>query len=180
MSCAKRSWPTPTVNTGIDRVLRLASVWSIAASDVSAPSDTITSPASGSPESSSRARSSAWPSRVAVPPYFKSAAEAMRSDEEAKLKKRTTNRCESAASSFALGPLNCCWTNAARVWPSRSAIDMLRESSTSTPRKFCWGTAALRTSVGRNKQKSRTASAARRNPISTTRSRGRSVADTPR
>ena len=30
---------------------------------------------------------------------------------------------------------------------------MLRESSTSTPRKFCWGTAAFTTSTGRNRQK---------------------------
>ena len=96
------------MKTGIDRVFRLASVWSIAASEVSAPSDTITRPASGRPDNSSRARSSAWPSRVEVPPNFRSAAEATRSDEEAKLKKRMTKRCESAASSFALGPVSCC------------------------------------------------------------------------
>ena len=74
MSCAKRSWPTPTVKTGIDRAFRLASGSSSAASDVSAPSVTMTRPASGRPDSSSRARSSAWPSRVAVPSYFRSAA----------------------------------------------------------------------------------------------------------
>ena len=36
----------------------------------------MTRPASGRPASSSRARSSAWPSRVAVPPYFRSPADA--------------------------------------------------------------------------------------------------------
>jgi hypothetical protein len=44
---------------------------------------------------------------------------------------------------------------------------MLRESSISTPRKFCCGTAALRISVGRNRQKISTASTARRRPTST-------------
>jgi len=53
----------------------------------------MTTPASGRPASSSRARSSALPIRVAVPPNFRSAADVIRSDEEAKLKKRTTNRC---------------------------------------------------------------------------------------
>src|ERR1044072_7721523 len=57
---------------------------------------------------------------------------------------------------------------------------MLRESSISTPRKFCCGTAALSTSVGRNRQKRRTTNAARRRPIRATRSRRRAAADGPR
>ena len=44
MSFANRSWPTPTVNTGIDRAFRLAIDSSSAASDVSAPSLIMTSP----------------------------------------------------------------------------------------------------------------------------------------
>ena len=56
----------------------------------------------------------------------------------------------------------CCFTNALRGWPSTSAICMLRESSTSTPRKFCWGTAALTTSTGRKRQKRTTSSVASR------------------
>ena len=44
-----------------------------------------------------------------MPAYFRSAADATRSDEEAKLKKRTTKRCDSASSSLAFGPVNCCW-----------------------------------------------------------------------
>ena len=52
-----------------------------------------------------------------MPPNFRSAADATRSDEEAKLKKRTTKRCDSASSSLAFGPANCCWMKALRVWP---------------------------------------------------------------
>ncbi len=74
MSRVKCSWPTPTVKTGIERALRLASDSSSEASDVSAPSVTMTRPASGSPDSSSRARSSASPSFVDVPSYLSSAA----------------------------------------------------------------------------------------------------------
>src|SRR3954468_19022823 len=171
-SWAKCSRPTPTVNTGIDRALRLASVSSIAASEVSAPSLIMTRPASGSPDSSSRARSSAGARRVDVPPNLRSAADAPRSDDEAKRKKRITKRCDSASSSFAFGPFICCWTNALRAWPSTSAIDMLRESSTSTPRKFCCGTAALRISAGRKRQNSSTARAASRRPRSKRRREG--------
>ena len=114
-SRAKRSWPTPTVKTGIDRAFRLASVSSMAASDVSAPSLTMTRPASGRPESSSRARSSAGASRVAVPANLRSAADATRSDDEAKLKKRTTKRCDSALRRAAFFPVSCCWMNAPRA-----------------------------------------------------------------
>ena len=57
---------------------------------------------------------------------------------------------------------------------------MLRESSTSTPRKFCCGTAALRTSVGRTRQNSSTASAASRKPMRIDAIAPRSLADTPR
>ena len=48
---------------------------------------------------------------------------------------------------------------------------MLRESSSSTPTKFCCGTAALTTSTGRNRQTATSASSATRRPASTTRSR---------
>jgi hypothetical protein len=89
---------------------------------------------------------------VAVPSYFRLPADARRSADEAKLKKRSTKRCASAFSSFAFGPASCCCTNWLRGWPLVSAIVMLRESSTMTATKFCCGTDAFRTSVGRNRQ----------------------------
>ena len=127
MSRAKCSWPTPTVKTGIERAFRLASDSSSEASEVSAPSVTITRPASGSPDSSSRARSSAWPSRVDVPPYFRSPAAASRSADEEKRKKRRTNRCDSALSSGPSGCRAAAARTSVRGWPSRSAIVMLRD-----------------------------------------------------
>ena len=63
----------------------------------------------------------------------------------------------------------CCLTKALRGWPLTSAICMLRESSTSTPRKFCCGTAALTTSTGRKRQKRTRSSVASRMPASTAR-----------
>ncbi len=92
MSRVKCSWPTPTVKTGIERALRLASDSSSEASDVSAPSVTMTRPASGRPDSSSRARSSASPSFVDVPSYLSSAADPSRPADEEKRKNRRTNR----------------------------------------------------------------------------------------
>src|SRR5262245_4358781 len=82
MSRLKRSWPIPTGKTGIERAFRLASGSSSDASDVSAPSVTITRPASGKPDSSSRARSSAWPRCVEVPAYWRSAVCARRSADD--------------------------------------------------------------------------------------------------
>src|SRR5262245_56709729 len=49
---------------------------------------------------------------------------------------------------------------------------MLRESSMSTPRKFCCGTAAFRTRAGRSRQKRTTAMRDRRRPTRMARSRG--------
>jgi len=48
---------------------------------------------------------------------------------------------------------------------------MLRESSIRTPRKFCWGTAALRMSEGRNRQNTSSATTATRSATSAARSR---------
>ena len=104
MSRVKCSWPTPTVKTGIERALRLASDSSSEASEVSAPSVTITRPASGRPESSSRARSSASPSFVDVPSYLSSAADPSRPADEEKRKNRRTNRSWSVFSSAASMP----------------------------------------------------------------------------
>ena len=167
MSRVKRSWPTPTVNTGIDRALRLASDSSSEASEVSAPSVTITSPASGRPESSSRARSSASPSFVDVPSYLSSAGDPSRPADDENLKNRSTKRCCSVFSSVLSMPPSSRCTNWLRGWPSRSAISMLRESSMRTPRKFCCGTAAFKMSVGLIKQNRRMATSARRSPMST-------------
>ena len=117
MSRVKCSWPTPTVKTGIERALRLASDSSSEASEVSAPSVTITRPASGRPDSSSRARSSASPSFVAVPSYLSSAGDPSRPADEEKRKNRRTNRSWSVFSSAASMPPSCCWTKRLRGWP---------------------------------------------------------------
>src|ERR1700687_1428995 len=94
-----------------------------------------------------------------------------RSADDEKRKNRRTNRCDSALRSALSGSASCCWTNSVRGWPSLSAIVMLRESSIRMPRKFCCGTAALRTSDGRNRQNTRSATAATRSATSATRSR---------
>ena len=57
---------------------------------------------------------------------------------------------------------------------------MLRESSISTPRKFCCGTAALRISVGRNRQKSSTRERGEAQADEHHAIARRSTADTPR
>ena len=64
---------------------------------------------------------------------------------------------------------NCSRTNEPRGLPFVSAICMLRESSTSTPRKFCCDTAARTTRTGRNRQNSIRPSVATRSVIRTTR-----------
>ena len=107
MSRAKRSCPTPTVNTGIERAFMLASDSSSDWSEVSAPSVTTARPASGKPASSSRARSSACPSRVAVPSYFNSAADDTRPDDDEKRKNRSTKRWESALSKGLSAAVSC-------------------------------------------------------------------------
>ena len=66
---------------------------------------------------------------------------------------RTTNRSESAFRTWLSLVPNSCLMKSPRVLPFQSAICMLRESSTRTPRKFCCETAALITSTGRNRQK---------------------------
>ena len=63
------------------------------------------------------------------------------------------------AAGRALGPKDCAAT-APRGSPS-SAMRMLRESSTSTPRKLCCGTTVERTRAGRQRQKRTRARAAR-------------------
>ena len=56
----------------------------------------MTSPASGSPASSSRARSSAWPRRVDGAVVLQVAGAPSRSADDEKRKKRRTNVCDSA------------------------------------------------------------------------------------
>ncbi len=171
--CTSRSndsRPRPTVKTGMDRALSAAIDSSSASSEVSAPSVTSTSPASGRPASSSRARSRAGASREEVPAYLRSATPFSRSAVVEKRKWRRTKRSDSALCS-APSSASSFWTKSVRGRPSRSVIVMLRESSTMTPRKFCCGTAARRTSVGRNRQRMSTPSVARRSRTSTRRSR---------
>ena len=71
-SRVSRSLPTPTANTGMPCALRPAIDSSIVRSALSEPSVTSTRPATGRPLSSLRARSSASPSRVAVPSNVRS------------------------------------------------------------------------------------------------------------
>ena len=105
-SRANRSWPTPTVKTGIDRALRPRAFRRCAASEVSAPSETITSPASGRPgELVARAIERRREARRRCRRTSRSPAVPTRSDEDEKRKNRTTNFCDSAASSCAFGPL---------------------------------------------------------------------------
>ena len=124
------------------------------ASLVSAPSDTSTTPATGRPASSSRAPSSAGPSRVCDPPNVRSFADSSRPAVDENRNTRTRKRSDSALSNALSGAPNCCLTNSPRGMPDQSGICMLRESSRSTATTFCCGTAALTMSVGRNRQKS--------------------------
>ena len=160
MSRVNRSCPTPTVNTGMDRAFRLASDWSSEASDVSAPSVTMTSPASGRPDSSSRARSSASPSFVDVPSYLSSDADPRRPAEVENLKKRRTKRCCSALRSALSMPPRSAWTNWLRGWPSRSAIQHAARVVHQNAQKFAAGTAASRMRIGLIRQNRSTATRA--------------------
>ena len=181
MSRANRSCPTPTVKTGICPRLearQLAVERGVRGVGAVRHHDETGQRQPG--ELVARARSSAGPSRDAVPPYFRSAALATRSADEEKRKNRTTKRCDRASSSGLSGSASCCWTNSVRGWPSLSAIVMLRESSSRMPRKFCCGTAAFRIRMGRARQNSRAAMVARRRPTRTARSRGRSSLHAPR
>ena len=65
---------------------------------------------------------------------------------------RTTNLSARLFITGDSGP-NCSRAMAPRVLPASSAICMLRESSISTPTKFCCDTAARTTRTGRNRQK---------------------------
>ena len=84
---------------------------------------------------------------------------------------RTMKRSDSALSTPRSAAPNSCRTNAERPPPAWSAICMLRESSSSTPTKFCCATAALTTSTGRNRQTATSASNATRMPARIRRSR---------
>ena len=112
-------------------------VSAIEASVVSAPSDTSTTPATGSPASSSRAPSSAGASLVCEPLNVRSSTDVMRPVDEEKRKVRTRNRSASDFISGLSALPNCCRTYSARGLPSWSAICMLRESSSSTATTFC-------------------------------------------
>jgi hypothetical protein len=74
MSRASRSRPTPTVKTGTDAAFIASSASDSVASDVSAPSETRTMPASGRPAISCRTPSSAAPSFVCAPSNVRGSA----------------------------------------------------------------------------------------------------------
>ena len=161
MSRSNRSWPTPTVKTGIERAFRLASVSSMrGVGGVGAvghhhqpgerqPGELVARAIERRPE----ARRGAAVLQVA------GGASAVRRGREAEEPQRRIV-CDSAVEQRRVRPCRAApGRTSLRGWPSRSAIVMLRESSIRTPRKFCCGTAALRISVGRNRQKSSTATA---------------------
>ena len=173
MSFGNCSWPTPTVNTGRPSAFNPSSAAPSAVSAVSAPSLTMTNPATGKPASSWRTPDSAAPRRVCDPSNFSSPSVVVRDGADENRKVRTVKRSDSALSTAASGPVNCSLMYAARGWPAWSAICMLRESSSNTPRKFCCATAALTTSSGRKRQIRMTASNAMRMTASAARSRAR-------
>ena len=132
------SLPTPTVKTGSFCAFIASSAGSIETSLVSAPSEIIMTPATGSPASSSRAPSSAAPSLVCGPLKFISPAEdPIRVAVDEKRKTRTRNRSDRAFSSGLSGRPNCSLTKAPLGFPPQSGICMLRESSRSTATTFC-------------------------------------------
>jgi hypothetical protein len=117
---------------------------------------------------------------VCAPANDSSSGDPSRAADEEKRKVRRTKRSESARTSGASFAPNAWRTKSPRRWVPQSAICMLRESSISTARKFCCGTAALTTRMGRNRQKTTIASTARRSAVSTIRSRVRPRRTTPR
>ena len=139
MSRSNRSWPTPTVNTGIDRAFRLASGSSSDSSEVSAPSVTMHEAGERQArqlvarplERRAEARGRAFVLQVAR--RCPAGRPTTRSGRSAGRTARTAPRAAAARRP------NCSWTNSVRGWPSRSAIVMLRESSIRMPRKFCCG-----------------------------------------
>ena len=152
MSFDAFSRPSPTVNTGMASALSDRSAGATDPSVVSAPSVTITRPASGSPASSSFARSSASPTRVCVPPNVRFAAPWTRSTEDENRKNRSTNFPASACTILLSLPKS--WrTSSARGWPP-SAICMLRESSSSTRHEVLLRDAPRSTSTGRKQTES--------------------------
>ena len=96
MSLLNCSWPTPTVNTGTSAALSASSASDSEASVVSAPSVTMTRPASGRPASSCRAPSSAAPSLVCDPANVSSAGVPIRRAADENRNVRTMNLSDSA------------------------------------------------------------------------------------
>ena len=90
-SRANRSVPTPTVNTGTRRARNASSASSSAPPPLSAPSDTITTPASGMPFRSSRTSFSACARSDRVPFAFRAAAPAIGEASAANRKRRIAN-----------------------------------------------------------------------------------------
>ena len=140
MSRVKRSWPRPTVNTGIERAFEAGQRFvERGVGGVGAVGDHHEPGAAAGPTAHRRARSEriAELRRRAVV-ACSSAADPSRPADEENLKNRRTKRSRSALSSARVGTASSRCTNWLRGWPSRSAISMLRESSIRTPRKFCW------------------------------------------
>ena len=179
MSRSKLSSPTATVYTGIPCACRGMSASANSSPELSAPSVTTTRPESGTEASSDRARSSAGPRRVRLPVKLISEASSIRSVRDEKRKKRTAKRSERAVRTGESGAPKVSCRKEPRDRPSKSWISMLRESSSSTPTKFCCGTTVETTRAGRSRQNASTASPANRRPPSTSRSNGGSCRARP-
>ena len=171
-SRAKRSVPTPTVNTGTRRARNASSASSSAPLPLSAPSDTITTPASGMPFKSSRTSFNAWARSERVPFDVSAAAPTMGEASAAKRKRRIANF---SASCFDNAPVSAkVRCNAAVRVPSfTSRMRMLRESSMMIASTLRCGTADAITSPGRNRQPSTRRMAAARTVARMARSAGR-------
>ena len=85
---------------------------------------------------------------VWVPSYVISCRPSIREAWLEKRKKRSTKRSESCSSRSLSSGVNASEMNALRTAPSRFWSAMLRESSRSTPTKFCWGTTVELIRVG--------------------------------
>ncbi len=153
-SCSD-SRPRPTVKTGTSAAFMASSASESSASVVSAPSLTTTRPGerqTGELLSRAVERGANLRLRAGEGQLGWRRPGAARSTRSGRC--RSTNRLDSVFRTSALGPDEVLRRRRrCAACPSTSAICMLRESSTSTPRKFCCGTAAFTTRTGRNRQK---------------------------
>jgi hypothetical protein len=138
---------------------------------LSPPSLTSTIPARGTPESSSRTRSSAWPRWVPEASKESASGPGIRSMPRPKAKNRTPNRSSRAARAGDASA-KAAAASIPRGVPAVSGSAMLRESSTRTATKLRWGRVVDTTSAGRRSAKRTSATTPILRTPRITRSRG--------